>query len=354
MKGMDYISVLTRLTGLPGVSGHEKSVAGAVEEYFRQQTDDVWRDAVGNVFARIGSDKAGSGKPVIMIAAHMDEIGMVVTDILDRGFLRIASVAGVDPRVLPGSEVIVDGRTPLKGIVGAVPPHLVTDNSKTYKMDELSVDVGLPEEKVKELVSVGDMVRFDALPPLKLKNDFVASKTMDDRAHVAVMLRAMELLSKIKLECTVVFCATVQEERGGIGALTGSYSVEPDIAIAIDVCHGKIPGATVYDSFDMEKVVLTRGSNVHPKVLDMLKDAAQDLGIPIDIEANIGPSGTDAWEMQIAGNGAATAVVSTPLKYMHTSVELLSTKTLDNCARMIAQFAANIGADWEEKLCLDD
>ena len=346
---MDFVSVITRLAALPGVSGHEHSVATATEDYFRGYTGDVWHDTSGSVFARIGS-----GKPVVLIAAHMDEIGMVVTDILENGFMCMASVAGVDPRVLPGSEVIVEGKKSLPGIVGAVPPHLVLDNSKNYKMDELAVDVGFPADKVKELVSIGDMVRFDATPPLALKNDMLSSKTLDDRAHIAVMLRAMEILSKRKLSCTVIFCATVQEERGGIGALTASYATAPDIAIAIDVCHGEIPGATVYDSFKLDKVVLTRGSNVHPKLFGLLKDAAGDMNIPIDIEANIGHSGTDAWEMQISGCGAATAVVSTPLKYMHTSVELLSTKTLDNCAKLIAQFISNIGADWEEKLCLDD
>ncbi len=346
---MDYISILGQLTAPPGVTGFEGAAADVAAGLFEERGAKTWRDVNGSVFAKIGS-----GKPTVLIAAHLDEVALIVTDITEDGFLRIASVAGVDPRVLPGSRVLVDGREVLRGVVGAMPPHLIRDTSKNYTMDELYVDIGYGAEDAKRLVSVGDTVRYDALPPLALKNDRLAGKTMDDRAHIAVMLRVMELLEKREIACTVVFCSTVQEERGGIGALCAAYEIEPDIAIAIDVCHAVIPGSTQFDSFDIEKNVLMRGSNAHPKLFEMLRGAAGYMNIPIDIEANIGHSGTDAWEMQIAGNGAASAVLSTPLKYMHTSVELLSTKTLDNCAKLLAQFIADIGADWEEKLCLDE
>lgn len=162
---MDMYKAISDLVTVNGVTGYETAVSGVVEEYFRRFTDDVWHDVSGNTFARIGT-----GRPVVMVIAHMDEIGMMVTDIEDNGMLRIRSVAGVDPRVLPGSEVVVHGVETLKGIVGAVPPHLITGGTDAaYKMDDLCCDVGLDLKRVKELVRVGDIVTFALEAPLKLK-----------------------------------------------------------------------------------------------------------------------------------------------------------------------------------------
>ena len=160
---MDYASVLARLTTQAGVTGREQGVAAAIAQAFGAYTDDVWTDKAGSVFARIGQ-----GRPVVLVAAHMDEIGMMVTDILDDGFLRFRSVAGVDPRVLPGSQVVVDGKETLTGVVGAVPPHLLKERDNAYKMTELSIDLGMDAQTVRSLVSIGDMVRFDPMEPLAL------------------------------------------------------------------------------------------------------------------------------------------------------------------------------------------
>lgn len=345
---MDYLQVLARLTSAPGVTGHEARAADEAQALFGRFSHDVWRDVSGSVFCRVGQ-----GAPVVLIAAHTDEIGMMVTDILEGGFLRFGSVAGVDPRVLPGSELLVDGRETLRAVVGALPPHLVQGYEKNYRFDELYLDVGLPQARVRELVRVGDVVRFDAAAPLALKNDRIAGKTLDDRAHVAVMARALELLKDRNLHCTAVFCATVQEEFSGLGAKTGAYQIRPDIAVAIDVTHARMPSATEFESFDFDKVVLTKGSNAHPKLFSLIEDAAKEMNVPYDAEIAIGHSGTDAWDMQVAGCGAASAILSTPVRYMHTSVETLCTKTLDNHAKVLVQLLCSLGPDWEEKLCLD-
>lgn len=348
---MDVFEALSAMTTTPGVTGNETAVSEVVRGYYKAYTDDIFVDTVGNTCARIGEEG-----PTLLVMAHMDEVGMMVTFIEKNGMLRVRSVAGVDPRVLPGSEVTVHGKREIHAVIGAVPPHLQTagDNEKAYTADDLVCDTGLSAEEVKELVSVGDNVTFRLVPPMKLKNNIIAGKTFDDRACIAVMLEAMDILKSRKLKCKVVFCASVQEESGGLGATTGGYNIKPDLAIAIDVCHAPTPGTKPFDTTDMDKVAVTMGANIHPKVFDMIKDSATEQNIPWEADVAVGHTGTDAWSLQTLLGGIPCGLISLPLRYMHTSVEVISLDTLKNCAKVIAGVAANLGADWEEKLCLDD
>jgi endoglucanase len=346
---MDLFSAISDLVTAGGVTGNETAAGEKVSELFKKFTDDVWRDTSGNVYARMGE-----GKPVILIMAHMDEIGMMVTDIEDNGMLRLCSVAGVDPRVLPGSKVKIFAKEPLTGVIGAVPPHLLTEEDSAYKIDDLTCDVGLPPEKVRSLVSVGDFIAFDPVPPIRLKNGMISSKTLDDRALVASLAECMEILSKRRLNCSVVFCASVQEESKSVGSVTGAWNIRPDIAVALDVTHGRSPGTEPFDTFDMEKLAIAKGGNIHPKLYNMLMRAAEETNIPAETDVCMGPTGTDAWYMQIQRGGIPTAIVSIPLRYMHTTVETLSEKTLRACAKLIASFAENFDSDWEGALCLDN
>lgn len=348
---MDMFEALSALTAAPGVTGNERGVADVVSRYFSAYTEDVRRDRLGNVFAVVGS-----GKPVVLIMAHMDEIGMVVTNIEENGMLRIQSVAGVDPRVLPGSEVLVYGKEPIKGVVGAIPPHLLNekDRDSAYKMEDLSCDLGLSFEKVRELVNVGDNVTFAPRPPLRLKNNRVAGKTFDDRALVVTMLETLDMLKNRKLNCTVVFCASVQEERGSFGSKTGTFGIDPDIGIAMDVTHAPTPGVEQFQACDMDKISITRGSNIHPNIFERLTNAAGECGAAWEADVCMGHTGTDAWEMQVERGGIPTGLLSVPVRYMHTSVETLSLDTLRNCAKLLVEFLMGIGEDWEDTLCFKD
>jgi endoglucanase len=350
---MDSVKILTELTAATGVSGNETGVAGAVREHFKKFTDTVFTDRLGNVFAKVGE-----GGPVVLICAHMDEIGMMVDGIEENGMLRICSVAGVDPRVLPGSMVVVHAREgKLRGAVGALPPHLLgpdREATSAYKISDLLVDTGLPASEVKAQVSIGDFVTFDQLPPVQLRNRRIAGKSFDDRALVVCELLAMEKLAKRKLACTAIFCATVQEERGSFGALTAAYGIDPDLAIAMDVTHAPTPGADSLDTTELGKLALTTGGNIHPKVYAQLTAIADEHNLAYAPEASIGHTGTDAWEIQTRRGGIPTGLISLPLRYMHTSVETIDLKTLENCAKLITEFLCAQGPDWEEKLCLDD
>lgn len=348
---MDVFEALSALTTTPGVTGNESAVSEVLKGYFRAYTDDVFTDAVGNTFARIGE----SG-PTLLVMAHVDEVGMMVTSIEDNGMLRLRSVAGVDPRVLPGSEVVVYGKRAIPAVMGAVPPHLqqAGDAKKAYTADDLVCDTGLAAKEVRALVNVGDNVTFRLAPPMKLKNNIVAGKTFDDRACVTMMLEAMDILKSRKLNCRVVFCGSVQEESGGLGAASGGYNIKPDIAIAIDVCHAPTPGTKQFDTVELDHASITRGGNIHPRVFDMIAASADEQNIPWETDVAAGATGTDAWSLQILEGGIPCGLVSLPLRYMHTSVEVISLDTLKNCAKIIAGVAAELGADWEEKLCLDD
>lgn len=214
--------------------------------------------------------------------------------------------------------------------------------------------MGYPVEQVRAWVHEGDYITFAPKPPLSLKNGYVSSKTLDDRSLVAVMMECMERLQRRKLQCSVVFCASVQEERSGLGGMLGAYSVHPDMAIAIDVCHGPTPGVKPFETTPMDKVLLTRGSNIHEKLFAMLEDAAKEQNIETDVEAVMGHTGTDAWLMQIQRGGIPCGLVSPPLRYMHTSVETIRMETLHNCAKVLSGMIGSIDEKWEEALCLDD
>ncbi len=349
---METVKILDRLIKAQGVTGFERSgITQTVKELFGEFTEGfagakVWSDVNGNAFVQVGE----SG-PTVMIMAHMDEVGMTVTKIEDNGMLRIASVAGVDPRVLPGSRVRVCGKQELMGVVGAVPPHLTASKDKAYKWDELTVDLGLGKERAGELVSIGDRVTFWPDDVLELKNGLVSSKSLDDRALVAAELYCLELLKKRRFDCKVVMVASVDEEHSGLGAITGTWSVKPDMAIVMDVTFGK--SACSPDCFDMDKIALGLGPNIHPKMFGMLKDAADSARVAWDYEPVMGATGTDATDVQISGVGVPCGLVSPPLRYMHTNAETIRIETLLNCGRVCAEFITALGGDWRDKLCLD-
>lgn len=348
---MDVFEVITDLTTAPGVTGNETAVSQALQRYYRQFTHQVETDVLGNTFATLGDHG-----PRVLVMAHMDEVGLMVTGIEENGMVRFCSVAGVDPRVLPGSEVIIHGRRQIPAVIGALPPHLQQegDQEKAYTVNDLVCDTGLAPEEVEELVAIGDNVTFALLPPMELQNQRIAGKSLDDRACIAVMLETMELLKKRRLDCQVIFCGSVQEEKTGAGAITGARNSRPDLAIVLDVCHGLTPGVKAFRAIDLEKVGLATGANIHPKVFELLKTAAKDQNIEWECQANVASTGTDAWNIQPQLGGIPCGLISLPLRYMHTSVEVISLSALKNCAKVLAGFLEALGADWEERLCLDD
>lgn len=337
-----------------GPSGYEfMNAAFVAEEAMRDLVDEVRVDVVGSVIG-VRRGEGPAPRPKIMLAGHMDEIGLMITKIDEKGFLRFTRIGGVDPRILPGHEVIVYGKRPLTGLIGVKPPHLTPPEevSKAQKMEDLSIDLGMPEEEVRKLVSVGDIVTFKR-QVTELMGDVLSGKSMDDRAGVAVILVAVDELRKYRCEADVYAVATVQEETGFGGGIASTYGVAPDIGIAIDVCHAETPGVPEWRTSSLGKgPVLAMGANIHPKVYAALDKAAKDLGIATQPEPATGPTGTDAWPMQVSRTGVATGLISIPLRYMHTSVETLSVGDVEKSGRLLAKFIASVDAAFVKELTI--
>ncbi|MFO7264983.1 MAG: M42 family metallopeptidase [Bacillota bacterium] len=352
VPALDPVQRLTELLGAlsetAGPSGSERSVAQLVADALRPFCDEVRVDALGNVIAkRAGTAPAADRRPRLMIAAHMDEIGLIVTKIEDEGFLRFTAIGGIDPRTLVAQEVIVLSDPPLPGFVGVKPPHLLVEaeRAKAQPIDELFIDVGLRGEDARRRVRVGDPVvvkrRFT-----KLQGTRVCGKALDNRAGVAAMIEAMRLLAGLSHVADVYAVATVQEEVGLRGAIVSAYGIVPDMAIAVDVGYGAAPGLPEDDVIAMGKgPAVGLGANVHPRLHDLLTRTARLNGIPHQIEPMPASSGTDAWAMQVVRSGIPTAVVSIPLRYMHSSVEVVDVEDVRNTARLLAHAAAALSED---------
>ncbi|SHJ59609.1 endoglucanase [Anaerobranca californiensis DSM 14826] len=346
---METKDFLREITEIMGVSGYELKVGLKINDYFHRLCDQTKIDKLGNV---IGYKKGSGNGPKIMLAAHMDEIGLMITKIEEGGFLRFTSVGGIDPRTLPAQEVTIYGKEKVYGIIGAKPPHLTEpeERTKAIKMYDLFIDTGLSEEEVKEKIGVGDIVVVNR-KLLELKNNYVSGKALDDRAGVAVIIECLKELRKMVHTADVYAVATVQEEVGLRGAMVSSYGIVPDIGIAIDVCFGDMPGLSEeYTSKLDDGPVLAIGPNIHPKVFEGLKKVADNWNIPIQLETAPGHSGTDAGAIQIARGGIATAVVSLPQRYMHTSVETLAIQDIKKAGKLLALYIASLDKKGLEEL----
>ena len=342
---LDIFDFMEKASAIPGTPGYEADIGAHFAGLFREYTDDIRIDAMNNVIAKVGSTG-----PRVMIAAHHDEIGMVVLSIEDDGAIRLHRNGGVDPRVLPSHEVSIITRTgPVYGVVGAKPPHLLTekDRSTALTFEDIYVDIGYPADKVREIVRVGDPVVMLS-KPVKLAGGRMAGKTLDDRASVASMLIAMEMLKKIDAPAQAYFVATSQEELGMKGAGVAAYSVDPDFAVAVDVTHAEGPGTGKWEAFPIEKMTIVSGPNLHPMLTKKAEEVADRWRIPYTREIAAGPTGTDAAAIQVARSGIPTILLSVPLRYMHTSVETGVISVIEDVGKLIALFIEEIAREWED------
>ncbi|MDI7274990.1 MAG: M42 family metallopeptidase [Anaerolineae bacterium] len=341
---MKVAEFLKRLTEASGVSGAESQVGGIVAEAFGALADEVRTDALGSVIAlKRGEGVASGGHPRVMLAGHMDEIGLMVTR-LDQGFLRFATVGGFDARTLLGQEVLVHGRRPLPGVVGCRPPHVLTagENERVVPLEELFIDVGYEPQALSELVEVGDFVTVRR-EQLELAGSRLAGKGMDDRAAVAAIAFCLELLAKRRHQWDVYAVATVQEEVGLRGAITSAFGVAPQLGIAIDVTFGSQFGVPEHQTMEMGGgPPVGLGPNFHPRVHERLVETAKALEIPYQIDPIPGRSGTDAWAIQVTGEGIPTALLSIPLRYMHTPVESVDVRDVERTGHLMAEFICGL------------
>lgn len=347
---MDIRGTIQTLSSLRAVSGYEFRIAEAIGDIFSLYCETVERDALGTVMGIIPSSRKDA--PKIMIEAHMDEIGMMITDIDERGFLYFTNIGGIDPRILPAKEVVVHGRRDIKGIIGAKPPHVTTaeQREKTIPIDELFIDTGYSYENIKELVSVGDTVTFGH-STMFLGESLISTKSQDDRTGVAILINLMQRLKGRELPFDIYFCACVQEEVGRRGAAAAATRINPVFAVAIDVCHATTPDASEGTFKLGSGTVISKGPNIHPVLLKRLLKIMDENEIKYSIDIDGDDTGTDAWAIQTAREGIPTVLFSLPLRYMHTMVETVSEDDVISTADAIYSLIVNTD-DAEDAVCL--
>ncbi|MBQ7793221.1 MAG: M42 family peptidase [Clostridia bacterium] len=343
--------LLRKLSGLRGISGYEYRISDKISELFKPVADEVHTDKLGNVIAVKHSTKVNA--PRLMIEAHMDEIGLMVRDIDENGFIGFVNIGGVDTRILPSCEVIIHAKEDICGVIGAKPPHLQTagEADDVSKIQDMAIDTGLSADKVKSLVSVGDAITIKG-GFCELLGGRVSGKSLDDRAGVAVLVKLLEKLSDVKLDFDLYAVSAVCEEVNGSGAATSGYAINPDMAVAIDVTHGITPDNSK-NAFELGSgVAIAKGPNLHPALTDRLISTAKNNDIKYNVEVEGGNTGTDAWLLQVAREGIPTALLSIPLRYMHTSVETLELSDVEAVCSLLERFCVELDCDLEGWLCI--
>jgi putative aminopeptidase FrvX len=328
-------------------SGYEGPVAKVWKAEAETFASKVWTDTHGNSHAVINP----GGSPRVMFAGHYDEIGFQVSHVDEKGFLWIQAVGGWDPQIAQGQRVqIVTRKGIIRGVIGKLAIHLQDADSrnKVTQLKDLWVDIGAKDRKdAEKLVEVGDPLviasGFEEMP-----NNLAIGRAFDDRAGAFVVIEAARQLSKLNPKAEVHAVATVQEEIGLRGASTSAFGIEPDIGIAVDVTFATdhpSTGATVKrdNLIELGKgPVITRGPNINTKLFDLLIKTAKAEKIPYQISASPRGTGTDANAIQVSRAGVAAALVSIPLRYMHTPCELLSLDDLEAAAKLLAKTVAKI------------
>jgi putative aminopeptidase FrvX len=336
---------LKRLLSTPGPSGYEEAAA----EVWREEAGkfaEVKGDRMGNSFATIGA----GGSPKVMLAGHIDEIGVMITHIEENGLLRFTGVGGWDSQVLVGQRIRLlakDGD--VSGVIGKKAIHVMEpdERKKVSEIKSLWIDIGAKDgDEAKGRVRVGDVAVVEQ-DVLELPNGRIASRSLDNRMGAFVVLEALRLLSEGEsLAAEVVAVASVQEEIGLYGARGAAFGLDPDAAIAVDVTHATdTPGIPKNEHGDHSLgsgPVITRAANLSPLVTDGLIDIAEGEGIPYTLEADSRSTSTDADAIQFTRAGIATGLVSAPNRYMHSPNEIVALEDLENCARLIAAYVKGL------------
>lgn len=341
---------LERFLSTVSPSGFEEGAAAVWLEEAKGFADRTWKDLHGNAFASVNE----SGAPRVMLAGHMDEIGLMVSYINDKGYLYVRPIGGWDTQILPGQRVWIQGRSGrVLGVIGRKPIHLLEDEErkKVVKIEDLWIDIGArSKEEAEKRVSIGDPVVL-AYGPEGLTEELLVARGIDDRIGAYVVLEALRLLKDLKPKCAAFAVATVQEEIGLRGARTSAYGLNPKVGIAVDVTFTTDTPGTEGEKKKLGEIelgkgpVIARGPNINPRLFQLLVDTAEREKIPYQVEAAPRGTGTDANAIQLTRAGVATALVSIPNRYMHSPCEIVALSDLEHAAKLIAHACVRLEED---------
>ena len=327
-------------------SGFEDEAREVVRRRVEKMADSFSVDALGSCHATLGA----KGSPTLMLAGHIDELGLIIKHVSDKGFLYFDAIGGHDRSIISGRRVDVLAKNGvIRGVTGKRAIHLMTpeDRKRVPEMHQMWIDIGAKDrDSALERVQIGDAAVYDHGFE-QLHGPLAVSRAFDDKSGAYTVNEALIRLSKgRKPSCKVVAVSTAQEEIGTRGAVTSAYLANPDVALAVDVSH-----ATDHPDADHRKYglfrlgggpIITRGPNIHPAVFDRLVDCAEKASIPIQIEADPRPTGTDARSIQIAREGVPTGLVGIPLRYMHTPSEVIDLDDLEAVVQLLVAFARSV------------
>ena len=339
---MTLTEKIRTLCMLNAPSGFEDEAFSAIKELLKPFADEIKTDPMGNLIAVRHCGKTGA--PTLLLDAHMDEIGFIVTG-YDKGFLRFDTLGGVDPRMLPACEVRILAETPLYGVIDTMPPHILSaeEMDKTVERDKLFIDAGLTQEQAEKLVPIGTPAVF-ASGCTMLGEKQLCSKTLDDRACAAILAEVMERLTGKDLSVDLCCLISTQEELGMRGAKVGVFGVDPDYAVAVDVTHAHTPDAKKDETLEMNKgPAIGVGPNMNRNLTKAVFDCAKRHDIPCQVEVIPGCSGTNGWVFQVSREGVPTALVSLPIKYMHSPVETMNIDDAQSVCDLLTAFAEDFG-----------
>ena len=329
---MELQTVLRELCLAPGVGG-QMAASETAARLLSAYTQEIAIDPLGNVqgYIRCGQKNA----PVVMLEAHIDQIGFVVTGVED-GFLRVAPCGGIDPRTLAAADVLVYGDKPYPGVFASVPPHLSDGKKDVPAVEEGLIDIGMSQQQAEQAVPVGSRVSFR--PRFSVVGQHgVTGTSLDDRSGVAAVLWAVDALSRDNVAADVAVCFAVQEELGSRGAGIGTFAMKPYAALAVDVSFAYTPDANRRECGDLGKgpmIGIAPGlDDAYSRRLIALAEAQ---GIPFQREVMGGKTGTDADVIGVTGTGVRTALLSIPQRYMHTPVERVDVRDVENTGRLMA------------------
>ncbi len=331
------------------VSGYEHINENLLKKYFEPYTDMSEKDNIGSLIFK----SSGTNDTKIMLAAHIDEIGLMITGILEGGFLRFTSVGGINAASLVAQDVTVFGKEDIFGVIGIKPPHITTEDErkKPLKLENLFIDTGFTKEHLEKIVTVGDIALINR-KPVALQGSVITAKALDDRACVAVMLEAAKELKKISHKSNVYYVATVQEETGCRGSMTSSYKINPDIGIVLDVGFGSTPDMPPETASLGKGPVVAIGGRMNHKLTKKFISICKEYNYKLQYESIPAETGTDTESVQISRDGVPCILLSIPLRYMHTSVETIDISDVELTGKAIARFINEIdNSDLEEILC---
>mgnify|MGYP001947169547 CR=1 FL=1 len=339
----ETLRMLKELTDAPGVPGFEREARLVMERYLEPLADEVSRDRLGSV---IGRKRGTADEPRIMLAGHLDEVGFMVSLITDQGFIRFQPLGGWWDQVLLAQRVVIKThKGDVVGVIGSKPPHVLSaeERKKVVEKKDMFIDIGASskEEAMEMGVRLGDPIIPVSDFTVMNNEKYLMAKAWDNRVGCALAIEVLKRLQGQDHPNTVYGVGTVQEEVGLRGAMVSAYGIVPDAAIAVDVGFGAAPGLPEDDVIKMGRgPAIALGANVHPQLHELLVETARLHGIPHQIEPMPAGSGTDAWAVQVVRSGVPTAVVSIPLRYMHSSVEVVDIEDVRNTARLLAHAAA--------------